>query len=575
MASRILVFDKLAYDPAANQWFQLIFIDNVGSFNLFIKDVPAPTNPSLASQISSVGATPVIAPSGVGNVNGVGTTGNITLWTDGPNSVIGDSVLTQAAGSLVQPTGNYTITLGNLALGAGTISFPDNVRQTFNPGANNPGLNVGSNAGDPSTPANGDLWYDSTGNLLRARVNGATITLSAVPAAGANTALSNLAAVAINTDLIGAVAGGLGIRGGTAANDDLILEGTTNATRTTSYVILQPNGGNVGIGTTGPVGKLNVIGSTNGNSTDADNIISGYANNLTQGFAIRLDGLYAVGSNAQVDVKLVSKGSASGIFLGNTAGGSLRVIYNDAVNTIYNGANNIGITADTGHKIFLSQTSNSATGLTVDTTTGNVGIGTTAPQTILSLPVAGVLSWEASAGVVDLGLSRIAAGVIGVGTSGTTSRAGWLNWAGEGRLTSDVTNATAAFANLTGLTITGLAAGRKYFGRLVLKCNNSVAAEGIQLDFNGGTATMTSFWAVASVSAGGATVLGTVISTSLAGVLNLTTITGETLIVIDFSFVVNSVAGGTTIIPRFAENSSTTGTVTAELGSFIWAQDCP
>jgi hypothetical protein len=179
MASRILVFDKLAYDPAANQYFQLLFIDNGGSFNLYIKDVLAPTNPGLASQLNSIGATPVIAPSGVGNVNGVGTTGNFTFWTDGPNSVIGDSVLTQAAGSLIQPTGNYTLTLGNLVLGAGVITFPDNVRQTFNPGANNPGLNVGANAGDPSTPANGDVWYDSTGNLLRARVNGATITLSA------------------------------------------------------------------------------------------------------------------------------------------------------------------------------------------------------------------------------------------------------------------------------------------------------------------------------------------------------------------------------------------------------------
>lgn len=60
---------------------------------------------------------------------------------------------------------------------SGAVTWPDNVRVTFNPGATVAGINVGAQAGDPSTPINGDLWYDSTGNLLRARINGATISL--------------------------------------------------------------------------------------------------------------------------------------------------------------------------------------------------------------------------------------------------------------------------------------------------------------------------------------------------------------------------------------------------------------
>lgn len=51
------------------------------------------------------------------------------------------------------------------------------------------------------------------------------------------------------------------INGGTAANDDLTLQGKTNATRTTSYVNLQPNGGFVGIGTTTPLLALHIITS--------------------------------------------------------------------------------------------------------------------------------------------------------------------------------------------------------------------------------------------------------------------------------------------------------------------------
>lgn len=84
----------------------------------------------------------------------------------------------------------------------GAITFDDNVRQTFNPGTNAAGINVGSIAGDPDTPSNGDLWYDSTANELTARINGANVALGAGGGGGANTALSNLAAVAINTSLI-------------------------------------------------------------------------------------------------------------------------------------------------------------------------------------------------------------------------------------------------------------------------------------------------------------------------------------------------------------------------------------
>jgi hypothetical protein len=61
----------------------------------------------------------------------------------------------------------------------GAITFPDNIRQTFNPGADAAGLNVRSIAGDPGTPSNGDLWYDSTANELTARINGANVALGA------------------------------------------------------------------------------------------------------------------------------------------------------------------------------------------------------------------------------------------------------------------------------------------------------------------------------------------------------------------------------------------------------------
>jgi len=56
------------------------------------------------------------------------------------------------------------------------------------------------------------------------------------------------------------------VYGGAAANGDITIEGTSHATKTTSYVILQPTSGNVGIGTTGPGAKLDVNGDIRSNT---------------------------------------------------------------------------------------------------------------------------------------------------------------------------------------------------------------------------------------------------------------------------------------------------------------------
>lgn len=57
------------------------------------------------------------------------------------------------------------------------------------------------------------------------------------------------------------------IYGGTAANDDITIGGTSHATKTTSYVLLQPSGGNVGIGTLTPDSLLHTSVSTANTNT--------------------------------------------------------------------------------------------------------------------------------------------------------------------------------------------------------------------------------------------------------------------------------------------------------------------
>lgn len=170
----------------------------------------------------------------------------------------------------------------------------------------------------------------------------------------------------------------------------------------------------------------------------------------------------------------------------------------------------------------------------------------------------------------DTSLFRVAAGIVGV--TGTTTTAGWIqNSAGRVTLTSNYTNATTTFSN-TSLSAT-VVAGRKYSGRVVLRCSDSTAAEGIKFDFNGGSATMTSFNAGVVSNIQGATA-GTTISAALATAINFSAMNGTTdhWIVIEFQMTVN--AGGTFIL-RGAQNSHTSGTATIGTGSSMLIEDMP
>lgn len=134
------------------------------------------------------------------------------------------------------------------------------------------------------------------------------------------------------------------------------------------------------------------------------------------------------------------------------------------------------------------------------------------------------------------------------------------------RLTADVALATTTLTNLADLSQT-LTAGAKYVGRMVIKCNNSQASEGCRFDFGGGTVTFTSFWYAISLIAGSGTdTIGTNIATSSVTPVQFATITGETVLAIDFEFVVN--AGGT-LIPRAGEIAHASGTLTVETGTWL------
>lgn len=102
-------------------------------------------------------------------------------------------------------TGTTTLTgpVTIAASGTNTVTFSGGP-VTFGPTATLTGFNPGSLAGDPSSPNNGDIHYNSTSNALRARINGAWVSLGAGGGGGiTNGALNNQVMISDGTNAIG------------------------------------------------------------------------------------------------------------------------------------------------------------------------------------------------------------------------------------------------------------------------------------------------------------------------------------------------------------------------------------
>jgi hypothetical protein len=113
-------------------------------------------------------------------------------------------------------------TLQNKTLAApaisGAITMPPNIRQTFKPGANVAGLNVGSVAVLPDTPSNFDIVGLTTDNHIYARMSGAWYDLTAA----------------------GSGSGGGG--GGASTNSHYLLYGATDALLPNALVLAAGSG---------------------------------------------------------------------------------------------------------------------------------------------------------------------------------------------------------------------------------------------------------------------------------------------------------------------------------------------
>lgn len=105
-----------------------------------------------------------------------------TAFTTAKTVTLPDATTTLVGDNATQTLTNKTLATGNTFANAPTIN--NGVKFAFNPSTTNVGLNWGTIANDPSTLADGDAWYNTTGDVYRGRIDGATVDFATISASG-------------------------------------------------------------------------------------------------------------------------------------------------------------------------------------------------------------------------------------------------------------------------------------------------------------------------------------------------------------------------------------------------------
>ena len=270
---------------------------------------------------------------GPGNYNGgdlyldagsginAGVPGDILLQTTSGNVGIGLTNPSQA----LQVTGSINTSVQFLGQSADTVSAPafswtgNTTTGIYRPAASQIALTLGGTQRALFTATAVTL----TGQTTLTASSLSTLTTSATLSLGGATTLTFTSDNAT-------------INGSDVADGDLTLQGTSNATRTTSYVLLQPTAGYVGIGTTAPVTLLHIPSTADGGlSTHGSEVLG-----PVSGINMMMD------SN---EIMVRNNGVASALYL-NHEGGTVNIsqstagIFSVNTNGLYvNASNSVGI----------------------------------------------------------------------------------------------------------------------------------------------------------------------------------------------------------------------------------------
>lgn len=165
----------------------------------------------------------------------------------GVSQTVPDNIL---AGGLKRASGDITIDAGGAnsiilrTNGVSSVTVTSGGKLTTSSTTTTPALLIGSFAGDPSSLANGDIWYNSSTTKFRARENGATVDLISAGTASGWTDDGTVVRLTTSTDNVtigSATAGGkLFIDGDT---DEIQLQVQGNATQTADLFVVENSAG--------------------------------------------------------------------------------------------------------------------------------------------------------------------------------------------------------------------------------------------------------------------------------------------------------------------------------------------
>jgi hypothetical protein len=426
----------------ATSFFQLKVIDNGdGTRSLRFVDQATSELPGAASDIANTGDTLFMPASSVAIGNPVtgGTPGSVLFV--GPTGL-----LAQDNTNLNFNDTTNTLTAGNITL-LGSQTFPDDVRQTFNPGATVAGLNVGAVAADPSTPINGDIWYESANNLLRARIGGATVSLGIGSVTGSGTAgrmpkftsataigngaIADNGATALLVDspyaiLLASGANNAGLKAEGDGVIRLVNNAFTDFNRlqfggiTNSFPSLKRTGADLELrlADDSAIGSVRLAGinDTNGNELVRFSPTASAVNEftITNGAtgAPGIVTLSATGGDADIRINVIPKGTASLNLPNGTAANPILTL-GDATTGFYRSAiNEISLTI-AGAQAFRFDAGGSFTILNNGLSVRNITLIDSSGNLLMGL--SSIIRWS-----TDTGLNRAAAGVSSFNTTATT-----------------------------------------------------------------------------------------------------------------------------------------------------------
>jgi hypothetical protein len=221
-------------------------------------------NLSLVTGALQINGTSVISSArALQNITGITTTGSLTMSGSSANIILGSNYLSGDG----DDEGIYVDSTGNVGIGTNSPGSNLDVKGTIRLSGSSSGY-----VGFAAASAAGSTTYtlpssDGTGGYVLS-TNGSGVLSWVSNGSGAQTPWTGN----IN-------AAGFTLNGNSTASGNLTLDSTSHATK--GYVLINPSGGNVGIGTASPGAKLHVLGSGTLNTAEVvttDVLVQGATN---------------------------------------------------------------------------------------------------------------------------------------------------------------------------------------------------------------------------------------------------------------------------------------------------------